>query len=485
MSSSSTIRLFASPPSPAPSGSASYVVSVLLHIVVCGWVLLGIRSAPRIAPSPSIRHFTVRILNAQTPVPQLVAPAANSTAHTAASAMAASSGGSPSSMPSLPAKLAPIRQPPQVLIQPEAPPNVVLQHPVPLPPLVLLTPTDVPARTIVPPPQKQAAANVKPSLDAPNRETAPADIKIAAMPFAKALPTLPASTTSPVAVRSPDPAPHIPQTSAKPSEQPAPAQIVSLSNMQVKEGPVAVPLANSPQRPTASASLGTATSANSSQAGRGNPASRQSGSGAGVSSNAAKEPGGATQAPVSGPANSNAAATPPTPAQAPATESAPGSDLGAGPPATRVHLPKDGQFGFVVVGSSIADQYPETVGLWGGRVVYTVYLHLGPGKAWILQYSLPPGAEAASGAARPEAPWPFDIVQPHLDASDFTSDALMVHGVVNASGRFEHLAVVFPSDFDKAHFLLSALEQWQFRPGRENGRLAPMEVLLIIPEISE
>jgi hypothetical protein len=61
----------------------------------------------------------------------------------------------------------------------------------------------------------------------------------------------------------------------------------------------------------------------------------------------------------------------------------------------------------------------------------------------------------------------------------------MVHGFVNAAGHFERLALVFPADFAKAKFLLSALQQWEFRPARQNGQVAAVEVLLIIPEESE
>jgi len=58
-----------------------------------------------------------------------------------------------------------------------------------------------------------------------------------------------------------------------------------------------------------------------------------------------------------------------------------------------ITLPKDGKFGVVVVGSSLAEEFPETVHLWTGRMAYTVYLRVGVGKNWILQYSLPhPGS---------------------------------------------------------------------------------------------
>jgi hypothetical protein len=151
-----------------------------------------------------------------------------------------------------------------------------------------------------------------------------------------------------------------------------------------------------------------------------------------------------------------------------------------------ITLPKDGKFGVVVVGSSLAEDYPETGHLWSGRLAYTVYLHVGVGKNWILQYCVPRVQEAAStgGAGRPDAPWPFDITRPSIDA-DSNTDAIMVHGFVNSLGRFEQLAVIFPTELTEAKFLLHALQQWQFRPGMQNGQATAMEVLLIIPAETE
>ncbi len=80
-------------------------------------------------------------------------------------------------------------------------------------------------------------------------------------------------------------------------------------------------------------------------------------------------------------------------------------------------------------------------------MTYTVYLHIGTAKNWILQYSLPRSKEATSPAifvGRPEAPWPYDMTRPSIDA-DVNADAIMVHGFVNALGRFEQLAINFPT----------------------------------------
>jgi hypothetical protein len=121
--------------------------------------------------------------------------------------------------------------------------------------------------------------------------------------------------------------------------------------------------------------------------------------------------------------------------------------------------------------------------LWAGRLAYTVYLHVGLEKNWILQYAVTREAASVSGnVTQPRAPWPYLMERPHLASGDFNSDAVMVHGVLNAAGHFEALAVVFPSDFSQAKFVLSALQQWRFRPARQNGAIIAVEVLLIIPE---
>jgi hypothetical protein len=138
----------------------------------------------------------------------------------------------------------------------------------------------------------------------------------------------------------------------------------------------------------------------------------------------------------------------------------------------------------VVVGGSLAQKFPELVGIWNDRMAYTVYLHVGLAKSWILQYSLPRSAEAAQAGnvTRLEAPWPYNIVRPNIPPGSFNSDAVLVHGFVDQAGRFEALGIAFPPDFRQAQFVLDALNQWQFRPAAENGQTEKVEVLLIIPE---
>jgi hypothetical protein len=391
----------------------------------------------------------------------------------------------------------------QVLVQPDAPPDVVLLHNTPVPTVFLWAPASAPIKPIIEAPQqKSMVAQLRPKLDPPNREVNLADVRMSSTPFASALHALPPSTTSPIVVRGPDPVKQMPQTATQPAVAPAPVRILSISDLQAQAGPVAIPLANASANPSPSQSLSSGHSPNSTETGHAasadtshpNPAAKQPGVGP---DQAAVPP--SQNSPASGPTTSTPGQTSAAPAgKAPAASTSvaqsaaaagpgSGSESGAGAanlgPVTHIVLPKDGQFGVVVVGSSLADQYPETVGIWNGRLVYTVYLHVGAGKNWILQYSLP--SATAAGSTKPDAPWPYDIVRPRFDPDDYNSDALMVHGFVNASGRFERLALVFPEEFAKAKFLLSALQQWEFRPARQNGQVAAVEVLLIIPEETE
>jgi len=155
--------------------------------------------------------------------------------------------------------------------------------------------------------------------------------------------------------------------------------------------------------------------------------------------------------------------------------------------AKRILLPKDGKFNMVTVGNSMEDLYPETEGMWNGRLAYTVYLHVGLPKNWILQYSLPRVEDdAGSGsAARLDAPWPTDILIPTLPPGSSNSDAVVVHGLLDAAGHFQQLNVVFPQAWEQAKYLTETLQHWVFRPAMQNGKSASVEVLLIIPDTTD
>jgi len=498
MKSYRVITLFAPPLPPPRRGSLSIAVSIVAHVAGCTWVFFGLSHTPRLEGKPTLQRFTVRVLNVPPPEPQIQAPAVTEAAHprqplprevahNLPPEKAPAPMTSPASLPSpAPVPAAAASQLPklihqqQTLIQPDAPPDVVLLHKTPLPTVFLWTPANVPIKPVISAPtQKSIVAKLRPSVEPPNRELNLSDMRMSSTPFTTALHALPPSTTSPVVVRGPDQAKQqMPATASKPTAEPTPARVLSLSELQAQDGPAAIPLANASARPTASASLSAGRGEKPADAVHGTAATTQAGNGAGSAPAAPAAP--AEKASTRSGAGTQMSADSGPPAQD--SSSGPGNALQG--PVTRIVLPKDGQYGVVVVGTSLADKYPETVDIWSGRLVYTVYLHVGAGKSWILQYSLPPGsaAAAAAGSTRPDAPWPYDIVRPKFDPDDFNSDALMVHGFVNSAGRFERLALVFPAEFAKVKFLLSALQQWEFRPARQNGQTAAVEVLLIIPE---
>jgi hypothetical protein len=613
MKSSRIVTLFSDQPGSTWRPS-SVPLSILLHAVVLALLIFALSHTPHTVEGPPADRYTVRLMNLERPDPQprrasgggLGSPSRGGTAgHGGARkpSSAANGSGGPSGMPApgapaeqhvetakaatpgdesqgaavaqpmalQPARLTPLHR---TLLQPDVPPNLPRLKENPLPRILMWSADTSSLRKIVPaPPQVvQAWTNTKPVLTAPNHEPKLADVRIASSPFATRLPSLPPSTTTPLVVSHPEPAKQQPQTASKSTSKPTPARVISLSDLQVQTGTVALPLINevapapntslmsglskstaalatnatgsaggsqngsaaksgtqvasgtsSGGRSTGTGSggsgstgggtSGTAAKAGNNQSGNGQNGSGQNGGGqpgkggagqtgngtgtGAIASAGSGGSGGAGTAGNSGSGNggggTGGSGGGPTGGGGNGGGGT-GNDLlggvgsGGDQGFDRVNLPKDGTFGVVVAGSqSLTEQYPEIAGVWIGRLAYTVYLHVGLQKSWILQYSLPRTAEAIPGrnSVRPDAPWPYTIVRPHLAPGDLNADAVLVHGFVNANGRFEQLKVVFPEEFTQTKFILASLQQWQFRPAKQNGQIAAVEVLLIIPDQQE
>jgi hypothetical protein len=484
---SGTITLFSERPQ-SSRRPAPVLLSVVVHGAAVAVVATGLLVRPRIIDRGVAERYTVRRLDLHQPPPQmrrdegdealypLPAPAPG-----AALAAKHESAPSPAPRPEIARQVAQTTPTPQTLLQPKLPPHV-LPDKIPIPTVVIWSMESKTPPIIVPPvPHKVAPARVQPSVNPPNEEVNLSDLGISSSELAsKTQPILP-STTSPLVVLSQQPAQAVPQTSSTGSAQPTPTAVVSLSEIR-KDGFVALPQANQ----TASAkSSGTVAAgrpedlANTDRNGTADKpgtAANANATGSGVSGDAAKN------------ANTPGAKLGATEQTSAATGVGTAAVTGAGSFANvdRIVLPKDGQFGVVVVGSSLEEMYPETAELWAGRLAYTVYLHVGLSKSWILQYSLPANADAAAaGTTQLTAPWPYTIIRPNIAPGAINADALMVHGFVNAAGRFETLAVAFPPQFAQAEFVLNSLRQWEFRPAMHAGKPATVEVLLIIPEIEE
>lgn len=524
--------LFAEPV-PPNSFFSPYLVSGVFHAVAISLLGAHFYQQNRIIERfPSSDRFSVRVLDLHRPQPlpakntgsvsySKLAPAS---AGAAASEGQAYKGSGALASAALQLPVSRMMPAPRLLIQPQAPKNVVLPDKTPLPLLVLWGPEKVVVKRPMPPlPQAASISEVRPSLDTPINEENLSEFRMAPSPLSVSKIPTPVGTTSPIVVHGPQDQRKLPQTTsiAPQPNAPTPTKILSLSDVNVKQGTVAIPLANqgSPKAnpgmtipgvlhdpsPLAASSVGDAGSGKAAGAkpGTDSNARAEAGGGAGHSGSG----NGAAATTTSGTGSASAKSTNAGSGSADGKNATPGpsgsgaqdgvkifpgqaigSGNGAGAPGGSVHisLPHDGQFGVVVVGSTVADQYPETASMWSGRVASTVYLHVGQHKSWIMQYALPSLLEAANAAGgRLEAPWPFEIVRPNIDPGDDDADAVILHGFINQVGRFEKLQVVFPPQLTQAGMLTNMLNEWQFRPARFNGNATAVEVLIVIPDQSE
>jgi hypothetical protein len=487
MAPSNTMSLFDQRPDQG-ARPTSIAASFVLHIFAIAVVWFAVTYKPpftRVATDRlPVRELDLNIPDEMRTPPHIAAPAASAGAHAPASQ------GKPSASEPALREVAQAQPGPQTLIQPDVEHPVTLPEQIPVPQVAIWQPSKVPVKKIVPAlPQKPAPSEVKPSVESPNQELTLADVKISSTFHPTAKPIVAASTTSPVTIHAP-PQPPVPlSTTSLTAKPPTPAALLSLSNLRMKEGVAILPpvnesvVVNSPgslagqSKDAASAGKDNASAkpgqGGSNQGPAGNPNSHSSTPGPGL---AFKISG-----PGLGPSNSKSDAPEPQAGTGPAELDS--NQLST----TAVNVPKDGRFSSIIFGNSLQDQYPEIGGVWNGRVVYTVYLHVGLSRSWVLQYSLAHAPEVPqSGAVSAiEAPWPYTIVRPNLDPGSLDADALMIHGFVNQSGHFEALSMVFPQTFPQAQFVIAALEKWQFRPAMQGGQSARVEVLLIIPEQSE
>ncbi|MGC1462040.1 MAG: hypothetical protein WA802_07560 [Terracidiphilus sp.] len=473
MKSSRTITLF-SESRDIGQRSTSFVASVLFHCVALGLLSFGVMYTPRLNTKAIAERYSVRNIDLETPEQQARRAARSNVKYPGPRKpgpppKAKPDAGKPIPQPPVLRQVAKAQKGPQTLLQPDLPTQVTLKQEVPVPTMMIWSPKKADVKTVVAPqPEKPTAADVKPVPDPPNEEVDLSNISISAVavPSPK-LPT-PPSTTSPIAIHTPAPVEMAPATVSQPTAQPTPAAIMSVSDLKMAQGTVVLPPVNESAATDAQGVLAPGPAQDSSAQGKNNqPGSAGVGSSAG---NPGDQDAAVTKADGTGPS------TPPS------------ADVGSGqsgqPSATQITLPRDGQFGAVVVGESLDSQYPELNTVWGGRLAYTVFLHVGLARSWILQYSLPRTEEASAAGtiARLEAPWPYNIVRPNLALGPVDGNTIMIHGYVNQSGRFEALNIVFPPEFPQAPFVLKSLQNWQFRPASQNGQAARVEVLLIIPE---
>ncbi len=359
------------------------------------------------------------------------------------------------------------------VIQPDIPQNKLVMQQAALPAVLLWsTPTKM-VKVLAPPIQHPSnTILIHPTITRPNNETAPSDIPLTSTAFTTLAPMPAPSASSPIAVTGPSPTPRVPETSSLASTLPSSAAVISISDTKATNGVIALAPVNQTAAGSAQGAMMPGHGGNAMVAGNGDASSKGLGSsgakvgGVGSHTGAGAKPG--DHASLQGQPNEG-------------NGSAAGH--GANTSVTQISRPPNGQYNVVVVGSNLEEQFPEIQDVWGSRLVYTVYLHVGLSKSWILQYTLPSNAaaESAGNMNHLEAPWPYSIVRPNFIPAEVSADALMIHGFVNQAGHFESLGFAFSPGSVDLHYILSALQQWQFRPARLNGQVARVEVLVIVP----
>lgn len=495
MTSPRTITLFEVHPDLGRSHT-SFAASAFIHGGFVALVTFAILYTPRIDHRAMLNRYDLRQLDLRAPDLEVRRSAAGQVSYPGPlpKAPTAAAGGKQVAQDAVLPAVPNVHHGPQTLMQPDLKTDITLQQLTPVPQVVLWKPASQPVAKIVAPlPAKPPTANATPTLRAPNHETNVADIAISSVPLPSLKQIIPPSTTAPLVVHAPQPVPSTPATVSQPSAIPTPAAVLSLSDVKMKNGTATLPPVNevAATSTTGAFSLTPGTAKAPTAAGNGNPANKAPNNGLAASSaSPAKSDGthaGAATPNSAAASGAGAGSTGASQGQAPGLQAQggnTGADQGDQPTVTQIALPRDGHFGSVIIGASIEDQFPEVTDVWKGRMAYTVYLHVGQEKSWILQYSLPRSTDGqeAGTVAHLEAPWPYNIVRPNLAPNSIDTDALMIHGYVNDSGRFETLSVVFPTQFSQASFVLDSLEHWQFRPASQNGQVAKVEVLLIIPE---
>jgi hypothetical protein len=155
----------------------------------------------------------------------------------------------------------------------------------------------------------------------------------------------------------------------------------------------------------------------------------------------------------------------------------------------QLKFPPAGSFDIVIVESTPSAAIPDAGRLLTGRPVQTVYLTMGTGQDWVLQYCLP-AARSGSGQAgmlvtlgrQPKVDPPF-IQQAFIPPQRMVqaTQSALFQGVLGANGRFVHLRPVPGADYPSLPELLPYLEQWQFRAAKVDGVPGEVEVLLLVP----
>ena len=162
-------------------------------------------------------------------------------------------------------------------------------------------------------------------------------------------------------------------------------------------------------------------------------------------------------------------------------------DLPSG--AQQWQFPAGGSFDIVIVQPSPDATIADAERLLSGRPVQTVYLTLGTGQDWVLQYCLSAAHMTSSQSGmvvtlgqEPKLDAPF-IQKAFVPPERLLQGAqpALFQATLDANGRFARLRPVMDSNYRPALELLPYLEQWQFRPAKLDRVPVEVEILLLVP----
>jgi hypothetical protein len=242
MRSSHILTLFSDRPEVSQRPS-SFVVSILAHIAALALLTFGIVYTPEIHDRVTTERLSIRHLDLHAPEPKKHERAASKIAYPGPhpQVQTPSPGGS---QPALP-QIAQAEPGPQTLVQPDLPKHVKLKEKLPVPTVVIWSPKKKLAKALVAPlPEKPTAADVDPAADPPNEEVNLADLSVSSTNALAETHDIFPSTTSPLVIHGPDQVQLPPATASQTTAQPTPTAVMSLSDVQMREGTVNLPPVN-------------------------------------------------------------------------------------------------------------------------------------------------------------------------------------------------------------------------------------------------
>ena len=238
-----------------------------------------------------------------------------------------------------------------ILLQPEVRSRLMPLHETPIPSFIIWMPSSMQVKDIVAPfATKPRAADVTPSVSAPNEELRAANLALRSVDHLSSNKQPISGTSFPVKVQEPDLVQMTPLTVTQVSEKPTPAAVMSLSGLRMTDGVAILPPVN---QSAASKTQDAPTQSRATKPSIDNDHSTGR-------ADATRTGQGPIDKPLGdgfGPARGNGDAV----------------GQGSQPSATLVTLAKNGHFESVVVGALLEDQFPEMEGFWNGRLLYTAF----------------------------------------------------------------------------------------------------------------